>query len=97
MAPSKQRQEDFSCPACGADVPGGAKSCPECGACEKSGWSGDLGADLGIDDEEFDHEKFVEEEFGGPAPRKGSRRWWSLVALIVFIAFVLSILLGWWR
>jgi hypothetical protein len=29
----------FTCPICGEDVPRRAKSCPGCGACEKSGWS----------------------------------------------------------
>ncbi len=39
MAPSKE--PDFVCPHCGADVPGGSKSCPECGSDEHTGWSED--------------------------------------------------------
>ncbi len=41
-----------TCPVCGADVSPNAKACPECGACEKSGWSGDTDADgLGLSDD----------------------------------------------
>ena len=98
MARSKQPPKDFECPACGADVPGGSKSCPECGACEKSGWSGNLGEDaLGLDDDEFDYDKFVAEEFGSGAPKRGTQKLWAIVALVLFIAIAASILLGWWN
>jgi hypothetical protein len=98
MAKRKQPPKDFDCPACGERVPGGSKSCPECGACEKSGWSGNTDEDgLGLPDEEFDYDKFVAEEFGGGTPKKGKQRWLPAVALILFLAIALSIVLGWWR
>lgn len=37
----KAHQPDFVCPNCGADVPGGSKSCPECGSDDRTGWSED--------------------------------------------------------
>ncbi len=38
---SRPAAEDFVCPHCGADLPGGAKFCPECGSDENTGWSED--------------------------------------------------------
>ena len=79
----------FNCPVCGEEVPNNAKSCPECGACDKSGWSGvpDIGH-LGLPDEDFDYEKFVAEEFGG-GQKKSSMQWvWILAALLVLIAML---------
>jgi hypothetical protein len=97
MAARKSRPQDFDCPVCGAEVPGGSKSCPECGACEKSGWSGSADADgLGLSEEEFDYDKFVAEEFGNGVPKKGTQRWWAIVALVLLLALVFSMVLGWW-
>lgn len=75
----------FSCPVCGADVPRKAKSCPECGACEKSGWSDDHYLD-GID--------LPNEDYGRPAPQAGMSRFWWLVAVVILLAFVLLTLRG---
>ena len=41
----------FDCPNCGAEVPIKAKSCPDCGSDEKTGWSEDTmydGLDLPV-------------------------------------------------
>ena len=57
---SRRTGKPFECPVCGEDVPANAKACPECGACEKSGWSEDLASSgLDLPDEDFDYEKFV--------------------------------------
>ena len=81
----------FNCPVCGEEVPNKAKSCPECGACDKSGWSGEAeSSGLGLPDEDFDYDKFTAEEFGG-GPKKSSMQWvWVLAALLVFIAMLLA-------
>ena len=81
----------FICPACGESVRPNAKSCPECGACEKSGWSEDAASDgLGDLESEFDYDKFVADEFGGPAKKKsGNEKFWWWAALVV------ACLLGW--
>ena len=79
----------FNCPVCGEEVPNNAKSCPECGACDKSGWSGepDVGG-LGLPDEDFDYQKFVAEEFEG-GQKKSSMQWvWWAVALLLVIALI---------
>lgn len=84
------------CPHCGAEVPPDAKACPECGSDEETGWSDRAHADrLGIPDDEFDYDRFIQEEFGEEQhnrvkPRGISWLWW-VVAIITLIAFVLLI------
>ena len=79
-----------TCPNCGVDVPRHAKACPECGADEKTGWSESAHAEnLGIPDENFDYDKFVEEEFGsGRAKPRGIHWVWWLTALLLVVLFV---------
>lgn len=84
-----------TCSNCGADVPRGAKACPECGADEKTGWSDTAYADrLGIPDENFDYDEFVKEEFGRPRvkPRGIHWIWWvtALVLILLFLFFFLG-------
>ena len=82
------------CPQCGEDVPRNARACPECGADEQTGWKEDVYASDGVElpDEEFDYEKFCDEEFG-TGPRKTGIQWfWWVAAVIVLIAFALSVL-----
>jgi hypothetical protein len=77
-----------TCPNCGADVPRNAKACPECGADEKSGWSDEAYASrLGLpDEEEFDHEEFVKEEFGtGERKPRGISWFWWITALLLLL------------
>jgi hypothetical protein len=84
---AKKSREPFSCPVCGEEVPAGAKSCPECGACEKSGWSEDAAADgLGLPDEDFDYDRFMEEEFGGGPKKVGMQKVWIVVAVLLLVA-----------
>ncbi|HEV2695765.1 MAG TPA: zinc-ribbon domain-containing protein [Verrucomicrobiae bacterium] len=86
-----------TCPNCGTEVPPKAKSCPECGADERTGWAEDAHVSgLGIEEEkEFDYENFVKEEFGGgtrsPKPQGISWYWWvtALGLLLLFLFFFL--------
>ena len=85
----KKSREPFPCPVCGEDVPGGAKSCPECGACEKSGWHADAASDgLDLPEEDFDYDKFVDAEFGGGAKSSGPHKLWIIVAALLLALFV---------
>ena len=76
-----------NCPHCGADVPPHAPACPECGADEKTGWSDSAhAANLGIPDEHFNYDRFVQEEFGGvPKPGAVAWVWWSTALVLVLI------------
>lgn len=82
------------CPNCGAEVPRNAKACPECGSDEETGWSGTASAgNLGLPDEEFDHDEFVKEEFGtGQVKPRGIHWAWWLVALLLIAFFLWSFL-----
>lgn len=84
------------CPACGEWVPRGVLACDECGACEKSGWSGNTHADgLDLPDEEFDYDEFVAREFGGNsnARKVGMSPLWWWVTVLLLIALTLSAVL----
>jgi hypothetical protein len=70
-----------TCPNCGADVPARAKACPECGACEETGWSDEPDTpELGIPEESFDYNEFVKREFGAKKllPHGIGWFWWSI-------------------
>ena len=81
------------CPYCGAEVPQGAKACPECGSDEQTGWAEQARYDsLDLPDEEFHYDDFVKREFGGgkssPVPQ-GIHWYWWLVALALAASLVL--------
>lgn len=78
------------CPNCGAVVPRRAKSCPECGSDEQTGWADDaVPQRLGIPEDSFDHDEFVRQEFGHPPratrPPGGSWLWWGVAVLLVVL------------
>jgi hypothetical protein len=81
------------CPNCGAEVPPNAKACPACGSDEKTGWSETAYASgLGLPDEEFDYDKFVQEEFasGRAKPHGIGWFWWVIAALAaILVSFAL--------
>jgi hypothetical protein len=78
------------CPNCGAAVPRQARACPECGACEQTGWSERAATSgLGLPDEEFDYDEFVGREFGGKSPKKRRLSWfWKVVAAVLLVLFL---------
>jgi hypothetical protein len=84
----------MTCPNCGAEVPPKAKACPECGSDEQTGWSDAAqGSGLGLPDEEFDYDRFVQREFGGKRPIPAGIHWfWWAVAVLVVAAFLLLLL-----
>ena len=79
------------CPNCGAEVPAGARACPECGSCEETGWSDNAHADgLDLPDESFNYEEFVEREFQ-PARRfkPAGLHWaWWILGLVLLAAMI---------
>jgi hypothetical protein len=79
------------CPVCGADVPSRARACPECGADEQTGWSEKARYDeLGIPDDSFDYDEFVQREFQGKSPKRKLQWLWFFAALLVIVAFALA-------
>lgn len=79
------------CPNCGVDVPPRAKVCPECGACEDTGWAEEAGYESTyLEEDEFDYDEFVAREFGeGGRPRRKSLHIiWVIVALLLILFFL---------
>ena len=89
----------FTCPVCGGEVPRRAKACPDCGACEKSGWSQDPYLDgLNLPDDEFDYDNFTRREFGRGSPKKTKVQWfWWAVTVLVLVALAWVTLQGMFR
>ena len=78
------------CPGCGAEIPPGAKACPECGSDEETGWSAKARYDdLDLPEENFAYEDYVKREFGGEriVPR-GVHWFWWIVAILVVVGLV---------
>ncbi len=90
LASAGKKMPPEICPNCGAIVPRNAKSCPECGSDEKTGWSDSAHADnLGIPDDNFDYDEFVKEEFSPASAKPRGIHWvWWLTALILVLLFL---------
>jgi hypothetical protein len=76
------------CPHCGAELPAGARVCPECGSDETTGWS-EAASDqaLGLPDDSFDYDEFTRREFGPKTPPPSRFRWfWWIVAVLLLAA-----------
>lgn len=86
---AKPKEPDFVCPNCGADVPGGAKSCPECGSDERTGWSEDTYLD-GVSLPDEDDEPTGSEKKPGGILDSGKFLWIVVAAVLVVLWAVQS-------
>lgn len=87
----------FACGNCGTEVKASARSCPECGADDETGWRDAYDrfhSVPGVDDD-FDYDEFVENEFGDkPKLKPKGMKWWVWVtAMLVIVALLLLFLL----
>lgn len=85
------------CPVCGEDVPAKALACPECGADHNSGWkAGATESDsLALpEDDDFDYDAFVKEEFGGASGKSRLHPLWIITAAVLLAAMALAYFLG---
>jgi uncharacterized membrane protein YvbJ len=83
------------CPNCGAEVPRNAKACPECGSDESTGWSDRAHAEnLGIPDDNFDHDKFVDEEFGGQKSKRSGLKVFGGIAVTIIVILLILFFAG---
>ena len=73
-----------NCPLCETDLSPNALSCPECGADEETGWKDEAeGGGLGIPDDDFDYDEFVENEFGDNQP--GHPKPWVFITGVILL------------
>jgi len=76
------------CPVCGDDVARGAKSCPGCGADERTGWNEEATRYDGLD---LPDEAFDEDSTSGQAERPWLRNFAIIFAIVlILIAFVFN-------
>lgn len=90
------RRGSFICPACGEEVPAGAKSCPECGSDENTGWSDQTvydGTDI-PDEKDFDYEKTLVNEGLAKPKRSPNRLAVVAVAIVLLGALILLFVLN---
>lgn len=79
-------QTPDECAQCGAAIPPGAASCPECGADERTGW-----AETSIyDGLDLPDEAWEDDASEKPLPRELPWYWWlagiaTLIALILWV------------
>ena len=99
LVPEPMSATHFICPGCGAEVRVGPKGCPQCNRQPKKKkrpspkpWEQDEahdGLDLDLpEDDTFDYDKFVAEEFGSQPKRSGKEWLWWTTAVISLIALV---------
>lgn len=78
----------YICPNCGSEVRVGSKRCPGCDPPKP--WEQDEhldGLDLDApEDDPFDYDAFVREEFGGGARPAGIHPIWWITAIVLLIA-----------
>ncbi len=86
---SAKRQTPEICPACGAEVPPGARACPECGADEKTGWNEEATLYDGLDLPETSYEPAGEPSRLKPA---GVEWHWWMLGIILLVAFAYVVL-----
>ena len=85
--PPRRPTAPTECPVCGEALPPRARSCPACGADERTGWDPDSVAYDGLD---LPDEAFDDEDTPPHAPlRRRPRLLWLGVAVL------LVLLLGW--
>lgn len=83
------------CPVCGEWVGKGAAACDSCGACPRSGWSGQADYDgLDLPDDDFDYDEYVQREFGAGRRRRMALPWWAIVAIVLLVVLVIQALLA---
>jgi hypothetical protein len=75
------------CPVCGEAVPAGARSCPGCGADERTGWN--------EDDARYDGLDLPDEAFHDGFNRPPQKRWhqsalWVGVAVALLIILIVA-------
>lgn len=70
-----------------------ADFCRHCGASESSGWADTSEHYAGTDEDDFDYDEFIANEFPD-ASQNIKRDWKSLVVILVLVGFLLAFVLS---
>ncbi len=87
MAEARARPAPDECANCGAEIPRGARACPECGADERTGWREQSVYDgLDLPEEAF------EDEASGKIKKlnRGIAWYWWCVAIVLVVMLILG-------
>jgi predicted amidophosphoribosyltransferase len=82
-------QSTAPCPHCGAEIQLNAKFCRHCGSSESDGWRDEFDD---YEDDEFDYDEYVAEEFSTSAANQQTRPMWRFVSVVLLILFVFGYL-----
>ena len=75
------------CPQCGADIQADANHCRHCGSSDADGWRDDF--PQGDDDDGFDYDAFVDQNFSSGLTNTRVAPLWRLVAVLLLLGFVI--------
>lgn len=95
---NSRSKDYFLCPNCHTEVPMDAKSCPECGADDETGWkegAAHTGV-LGEVEDDFDYEDFIQRDMGNkPAKKNGTALFVAFGAVLLAVVLLLRWLGVW--
>lgn len=79
-----------NCSHCGGEILDTAKFCQHCGSSESDGWSERAlyGDSTSHEQDDFDYEEFIADEFGEQPFKTETRNLWRLVAFVLLILFL---------
>ena len=81
--------EDFTvCQHCGAEIRAEVRFCRHCGSSDSDGWS----EDTEYEEEEFDYESYVSENFDDGKLTTSLSLHWKVVTLVLLSIFLLGFL-----
>lgn len=84
-----EREAPRECANCGAEIPRGAKACPECGADERTGWrETSIYDDLDLPDSAFDEDEPNSASRRSPKRVNGIAWYWWLVGLAIIVVLL---------
>ena len=79
-----------ACPHCGAEIQANATFCPHCGSSESDGWRDEFESD----EDDFDYDQYIAENFSPSIVPTGQKRIWQMIALVLLLLFLLRSLLS---
>lgn len=77
----------YLCPGCGNDVKVGSAGCPKCNHLDPWEVESDYPDGVNLPGDEFDYDKFCEDEFGSSVPKRGLPLLWWITAVVLLIVF----------
>ncbi len=76
-------QDQVPCPHCGADIAADAHFCRHCGSSDADGWKEDWENE---DEDDFDYQQFVQDNFSAQVTNTATPVIWRLTAVVLLVA-----------